>query len=134
VLGYIPTGWFPAKLKVSNDGKKLIVANAKGFGSGPNGGSAFNRGPEGSYIGALMKGTVQVLDIPSDKELEVYTQQVIANNFHFEKVGSKNLEWRKNNPIPLYPGEKESPIKHIVLFRKRTVPTTRFSGRWKRER
>jgi DNA-binding beta-propeller fold protein YncE len=118
VLGYIPTGWFPAKLKVSNDGKKLIVANAKGFGSGPNGGSAFNRGPEGSYIGALMKGTVQVLDIPSDKELEVYTQQVIANNFHFEKVGSKNLEWRKNNPIPLYPGEKESPIKHIVFISK----------------
>lgn len=118
VLGYIPTGWFPAKLKVSNDGKKLIVANAKGFGSGPNGGSAFKRGPEGSYIGALMKGTVQVLDIPSDEELEVYTQQVIANNFHFEKAGSKNLEWRKNNPIPLYPGEKESPIKHIVFISK----------------
>jgi DNA-binding beta-propeller fold protein YncE len=65
VTGFIPTGWFPAKLKVSNDGKKLIVSNAKGFGSGPNGGSTFDRGPEGSYIGSLMKGTVQVLDIPS---------------------------------------------------------------------
>lgn len=118
VLGYIPTGWFPAKLKVSKDGKKLIVANAKGFGSGPNGGSTFKHGPEGSYIGSLMKGTVQVLDIPSDEELEVYTQQVISNNFHFEKAGSKKLEWRKNNPIPLYPGEKESPIKHIVFISK----------------
>jgi YVTN family beta-propeller protein len=39
VLGHIPVGWFPAKLQVSRDGKKLIVANAKGFGSGPNGGS-----------------------------------------------------------------------------------------------
>ncbi len=64
VLGHIPTGWFPSKIEVSNDGKKLIIANAKGFGSGPNGGAAFDPGPEGSYIGSLMKGTVQIVDIP----------------------------------------------------------------------
>jgi DNA-binding beta-propeller fold protein YncE len=118
VLGYIPTGWFPAKLQVSNDGKKLIVSNAKGFGSGPNGGSTFQRGPEGSYIGALMKGTVEVLDIPSEKELKAYTTQVISNNFHFEKASSEKFAERKNNPIPLYPGEKKSPIKHIVFISK----------------
>ncbi|MDB5284253.1 MAG: hypothetical protein JWO06_3328, partial [Bacteroidota bacterium] len=38
VEGHIPTGWFPSKLKVSPDGKKLIVASAKGYGSGPNAG------------------------------------------------------------------------------------------------
>jgi YVTN family beta-propeller protein len=118
VIGYIPTGWFPAKLKVSNDGEKLIVTNAKGFGSGPNGGSTFERGPEGSYIGALMKGTVQVLDIPSDEELKNYTKQVIANNFDFNKASSEKFDWRKNNPVPLYPSEKESPIKHIVFISK----------------
>ena len=118
VLGYIPTGWFPAKLKVSNDGKKLIVSNAKGFGSGPNGGSTFKRGPEGSYIGSLMKGTVEVLDIPTDAELKAYTAQVIANNFDFQKASSERFAERKNNPIPLYPGEKESPIKHIVFISK----------------
>ena len=118
VKGYIPTGWFPAKLKVSNDGKKLIVSNAKGFGSGPNGGSTFNPGPEGSYIGSLMKGTVQVLDIPSDEELKKYTEQVIANNFSFEKASSPKFAIRKYNPIPLYPGEKASPIKHIVFISK----------------
>jgi YVTN family beta-propeller protein len=118
VLGYIPTGWFPAKLKVSNNGKQLIVANAKGFGSGPNGGSTFNRGPEGSYIGALMKGTVQVLDIPSDDELKLFTEKVVANNFNFEKASSEKFTERKNNPVPLYPGEKESPIKHIVFISK----------------
>lgn len=118
VLGYIPTGWFPAKLKVSNDGKKLIVSNAKGFGSGPNGGSTFERGPEGSYIGSLMKGTVQVLDIPDDAELKSMTEQVIANNFNFRKASSVDFDWRKNNPVPLYPGEKESPIKHIVFISK----------------
>ncbi len=118
VLGYIPTGWFPAKLKVSNDGKKLIVANAKGFGSGPNGGKNFKLGPEGSYIGALMKGTVQVLDIPTDEALDSLTQIVISNNFQFEKASSEKFAERKNNPVPLYPGEKESPIKHIVFISK----------------
>ncbi|MGE0019057.1 MAG: bifunctional YncE family protein/alkaline phosphatase family protein [Draconibacterium sp.] len=118
VQGYIPTGWFPAKLKVSNDGKKLIVTNAKGFGSGPNGGSTFNPGPEGSYIGSLMKGTVQVLDIPSDEELKKFTEQVISNNFSFEKASAEKFAVRKNNPVPLYPGEKVSPIKHIVFISK----------------
>ena len=41
VLGHIPTGWFPSKIQVSNDDKQIIVANAKGFGSGPNGGAKF---------------------------------------------------------------------------------------------
>ncbi|MBC8151998.1 MAG: hypothetical protein H7Z72_03725, partial [Bacteroidetes bacterium] len=54
VVGHLPTGWFPSKLKVSPDNKKLIVANAKGYGSGPNGGKSFKLGPQGSYIGSLM--------------------------------------------------------------------------------
>ena len=118
VLGHIPTGWFPSKLEVSNDGKTLIVANAKGFGSGPNGGSTFTIGPEGSYIGSLMKGTVQVVDIPEDSELEHLTAQVISNNFKFTDAKDPIFANRKDNPIPLYPGEKESPIKHIVFISK----------------
>ncbi|WP_206609908.1 alkaline phosphatase family protein [Maribellus luteus] len=118
VTGYIPTGWFPAKVEVSNNGEKLIVTNAKGFGSGPNGGETFNRGLEGSYIGSLMKGSVQVLDIPSDNQLQEYTKQVIANNFSFDKASSGKFATRRNNPIPLYPGEKKSPIKHIVFISK----------------
>ncbi len=118
VEGYIPTGWFPSKLKVSNDGKKLIVSNAKGYGSGPNGGSTFNPGREGSYIGALMKGTVQIIDIPSESEIDSLTAKVISNNFHFENASSEKFLSRKNNPIPLFPGEKESPIKYVVFISK----------------
>ncbi len=118
VLGHIPTGWFPSKVKVSNDGKKLVVANAKGFGSGPNGGENFKVTKSGSYIGSLMNGTVQILDIPSDEELRTYTKDVIDNNFDFNKASSEKFKWRKNNPVPLYPGEKESPIKHIVFISK----------------
>lgn len=118
VKGHIPTGWFPSKIEVSRDGKKLIVANAKGFGSGPNGGASFSPGPEGSYIGSLMKGTVQVLDIPNEKQLKEMTKQVISNNFHFTKTNNSIFKKRKDNPIPLFPGERQSPIKHIVFISK----------------
>jgi YVTN family beta-propeller protein len=118
VIGHIPAGWFPSKLKVSRDGKKLIVANAKGYGSGPNGGPEFTVGPEGSYIGSLMKGTVSVINIPSDQELIQTTQQVISNNFTFNPVSSEKFLWRKENPVPIYPGNKPSPIKHIVFISK----------------
>jgi YVTN family beta-propeller protein len=118
VIGHIPTGWFPSKVEVSKDGEKIIIANAKGFGSGPNGGKAFEQGPEGSYIGSLMKGTVQIVDIPDDKQLKKMTAQVLSNNFKFTLSNDPVFDSRKNNPIPLYPGEKESPIKHIVFIAK----------------
>lgn len=118
VIGHIPSGWFPSKVEVSKDGKTLIIANAKGYGSGPNGGKDFKLGPEGSYIGSLMKGTVQVVDIPNDRALQKMTEQVMVNNFRFAKADDPVFKNRENNPVPLYPGEKESPIKHIVFISK----------------
>jgi len=118
VMGHIPSGWFPAKVEVSNNGKKLIIANAKGYGSGPNGGAAYEQQPEGSYIGSLMKGTVQVVDIPGDEQLQEMTQQVIANNFKFTLNDDASFNDRENNPLPLFPGAKESPVKHIVFISK----------------
>jgi len=117
VAGHIPAGWFPSKLKVTPDGKRIIVANAKGFGSGPNGGKNFREGAEGTYIGNLMKGTVSIIDIPSAKELKKMTARVLDNNFSREKANDV-LKTRKDNPIPLYGGQKESPIKYIVFISK----------------
>jgi YVTN family beta-propeller protein len=118
VIGHIPTGWFPSKVEVSKDGKRLIIANAKGKGSGPNGGKDFELGPEGSYIGSLMKGSIQIVDLPKARQLKEMTAQVIANNFKFTKSNDPVFDNRKNNPIPLYPGEIESPIRHIVFISK----------------
>lgn len=118
VLGHIPVGWFPSKLEVTPDNKKLVVANAKGFGSGPNGGKDYQVGPEGTYVGNIMKGSITIMDVPSDDELKPLTQQVLDNNFNFNKPEADQFVARKNNPIPLYPGEKESPIKHIVFISK----------------
>jgi len=114
VKGHIPVGWFPSKLAVSTDGKKLIVANAKGYGSGPNGGANFELGPEGSNIGRLMKGSVTILDIPNNNELAALSEQVVTNNFTFKEVKSTSSD----NPIPIYSKATESPIKHIVFISK----------------
>ena len=46
------------------------------------------------------------------------TQQVIENNFDFKLASSQAFAWRKRNPVPLYPGEKASQIKHIVFIAK----------------
>ncbi len=107
VLGHLPTGWFPSKLKVTPDGKQLIVSNAKGFGSGPNGGSTFTPPfdhPSASYIGALMRGTVSVIDLPADEALPNLSARVVNNNFAFRQI----------TPA----AEALPPIKHIVFISK----------------
>jgi YVTN family beta-propeller protein len=117
LLGHLPTGWFPSKIEVTPDGKQLIVTNAKGYGSGPNGGKNFNApfaGRGSDYIGSLMLGTVSVIDIPSDAELSALTQKVVSNNFAFREVAASKDE----NPVPVFPKEKESPIKYIVFISK----------------
>jgi YVTN family beta-propeller protein len=118
VLGHLPAGWFPSKVAVGRDGRSLLVGNAKGFGSGPNGGPDFTAGPEGTYIGNLMKGTVSIMAIPRDGDLSKETAQVIANNFRFEKPDAGDPGRLKGNPIPLYPGEKKSPLQHVVFVVK----------------
>ena len=116
IKGYIPTGWFPSKLKVTPDGKQLVVANAKGIGSGPNGGSTFKIAAEGSYIGSLMKGSVSVFDIPTDEELKTLSQKVIDNNFKFTPVTDVKTEADKVIPVKALMGSEN--IKHIVFISK----------------
>jgi len=117
VIGHIPSGWFPSKIEVSPNGKTLVVSNSKGFGSGPNGGKTFQEGKEGSYIGNLMKGTVSLMEIPEDRELQKLTQQVISNNYLIQDYG-KVRKQRAENPIPVFGGEKKSPIKYLVFISK----------------
>lgn len=130
VIGHIPTGWFPSKLKVTPDGKSLVVSNAKGFGSGPNGGEIFKEGKLGSYIGNLMRGTVSVMEIPSDKELAGLTNKVISNNFLIEDYDIV-AKRRGDNPIPVFGGEKESPIKYMVFISKENRTYDEIFGQMK---
>ncbi len=120
-LGFIPSGWFPARVAVSADGKTLFVANAKGFGAGPNGGRHFQLGPEGAYIGDITKGTVSIVTIPKDYELRPLTLQVMRNNGFvpgFLVEGQAPASKRSPDfPVPL-PGSPSLKIHHVVFIVK----------------
>ena len=121
LLGFIPSGWFPARVAVSADGKTLFVANAKGFGAGPNGGPDFQLGPEGAYIGDITKGTVSIVTIPSDYQLRPLTLQVMRNNGFvpgFLAQGQTPAQKRSPDfPVP-FPGTPSSKIHHVVFITK----------------
>nr|WP_290928608.1 hypothetical protein [Haliscomenobacter sp.] len=85
VLGHIPTGWFPSKVAVTPDGKKLLVTSAKGYGSGPNGGKNWQEGPEGHYVGGLMKGLLSVIEVPNAEQLKAHTAEVVRQNYAFAR-------------------------------------------------
>ena len=115
VLGYIPTGWFPARVALSKDGRTLYVANAKGYGAGPNGGAEFHPGPEGDYIGDITKGTVSIIPVPTDARLRELTQRVIRNNgFQPAPVRKATSE---RFPIPIA-GGPSSRLHYVVLIVK----------------
>lgn len=80
VLGHLPVAWWPSKLQVSPNGKTVYVACAKGYGSGPNAGPHFQAGPEGTYVGNLLKGVVCIVPVPPDAELPETTREVLKNN------------------------------------------------------
>ena len=114
VLGHIPTAWYPSQVAVSSDGRSLYVANAKGFGSGPNGGPNFKLGPEGTSVAALQKGVVSIIDIPADRQLGAETWQVIRNN-GFDLPPARSID---ASVVPGDYGVASRQIKYVVFITK----------------
>jgi YVTN family beta-propeller protein len=110
VKGLIPTAWYPSG--VYTDGKKLMVLNAKGLGAGPN--------TQHQYIGNMMQGTMSFIDIPDEKQLKKYTEQVKENNQVNKAEGDgwlSELKGDKDFPIPRF-ADQHSPIKHVIYVIK----------------
>lgn len=124
VLGHVPTAWYPSGVAVSPDGRKLYVSNAKGSGSGPNGGAGFTPrpwpspfpGPEVAvhYIGRLMKGSVSILDTPDDRSLADHTRRVLANNGFLPAQANRPAD----HPVPARAGAPSRQIKYVVFITK----------------
>ena len=72
VLGHVPTAWFPSRVVVQ-DGR-VYVANAKGFGTGPN------KGLAESFQADLRRGAITIFPLPRAEELAAHTRRVLANN------------------------------------------------------
>ncbi len=122
--GFIPVGWYPTCVKVI--GKKIFVTNGKGFSSfaNPKGPSPVKRrvkyqaddedGPQ--YIGGLMKGSMSIIDMPSQKQLGIFSQQVYKNT-PYTKEKELLSKGEAGNPIPQKIGDK-SPIKYVFYIVK----------------
>jgi DNA-binding beta-propeller fold protein YncE len=100
-LGLIPTGWYPGALRLTPDGKTLIVANVKGRGAlQPR--SATQKG----HNSHDHLGSVSIVPVPTDEQLKEWTKQVYANNKWDEVLPS--LARRGSLP----------PFKHVIYIIK----------------
>jgi len=127
--GFIPTGWYPTCVRVA--GNKILVSNGKGLSSmaNPYGPNPYREGEEVvykeggmgqkikvQYIGGLYRGTLGIINIPDNKQMDIYSQAVY-NNTPYIKNKEMISEGAAGNPIPQKVGDA-SPIKYIFYIIK----------------
>ena len=79
--GYLPAGWYPTSVVVSEKGDRLLVANAKGTKVRNPNGSPVRGIKRGQYGAAILEGTVASLDLSQELGmLKEHTAQVLGNN------------------------------------------------------
>ena len=111
VLGHIPTAWYPYRVALSPDGRKLVCICFRGFGNGPNAGKEI---PKSDFLG--MRGVVSILDVPSDTELKTMTADVLAFNGIADRRA--DLSTMSSPVIPTTPGKISKEIKYVVFITK----------------
>ncbi len=127
--GFIPVGWYPTAVKTAHG--KIYVTNGKGFSSFPNplGPDPYKRGAqlafqqgliksveEDQYIGGLMRGTLSIINTPSEKQLGLYAAAVYENTpYTKEKENTSFAE--AGSVIPQKIGQP-SAIKHVFYIVK----------------
>jgi DNA-binding beta-propeller fold protein YncE len=108
-LGFIPTDWYPSALAVRGD--DLLIATAKGEGTGPNNGLSQlendRRRREHPYIATLLRGSIARLHLKKVEEnLATLTRQVEDDNFLHSDPGK--IEFRSGR----------NPIRHVIYILK----------------
>ncbi len=114
LLGLIPTGWYPGAVLLSQDGKRLFVANVKGHGS-----LAVRRPVEKGKNSHDHLGSVSLLDVPDAAELAKYTEEVNRNNRLAYSLAA--LEPARSEALPRVVPQRHgepSVIKHVLYIIK----------------
>ena len=120
-LGFIPVGWYPTSVRVSVDGKHLLVANGKGIipkanRFGPQPGVAAPASTV-EYIGSLFRGTLSVIDLPARSVLEKRLEKYTAQAYACVPASKTKVPRARDNPIPAKVGEA-SPIRYVLYVIK----------------
>ena len=108
-VGFVPTGWYPSALALS--GNDLLIASAKGEGSGPNNMKATVQTALHPslhpYIATLIGGAIQRLSLSQiDANLAAYTRQVQDNNLV------------RADPEKIAFATGQNPIRHVIYILK----------------
>ncbi len=130
VKGFIPTGWYPTALAVTPDDKQLLVGVGKGNQtrsnkpaqekldealSKPTQDGGYRRIPF-PHVGTTLSGALSIVDLPDEKQLARYTDQVYRNCPYSDKLLTAAPAPRKT-AIPTKVGEP-SPIKYVLYIIK----------------
>ncbi len=114
--GLIPSAWYPSSLDVSADGKFLAIGALLGVGSG-EGTTSGSPDKRGRYVHAV-RGSVNVLPIPSATELTAFSTAVAQNNRLTLATSPAPRTMPRNNiaqAVPHRPGDA-SLINHVVFI------------------
>jgi DNA-binding beta-propeller fold protein YncE len=124
-LGFIPTGWYPTSVRLTPDGRRLLVANGKGLTSKANrygprpGPDGTNTAPE--YIGGLFQGTVAVIDLPApdrfEERMRTYTERCLRGRPSQASPAAEGGRHGHGNPIPDR-RKGSSPIQYCIYIIK----------------
>jgi YVTN family beta-propeller protein len=120
VEGLIPTGWYPSAVAVSPDNRRLYIANMKGARTFPRTRpvQALDYDVNVRFGGTYgVRGTLQVLPVPSDRMLGFMDRRVRFNNGFNTGVRPSNARPPDGPcfPIPCSP-QDPTPIKHVVFI------------------
>lgn len=115
LVGLIPTGWFPGAIDFDQKHSKLCVANVKGIGSGEDA----KPGKKVELNSHQWRGTIEIVDEPSDRRLAKYTQAVLENYGHavMEAAMLPARDGVAAKPVPERVGEP-SVFKHVLYIIK----------------
>jgi YVTN family beta-propeller protein len=121
-LGFIPVGWHPTSVRVTPDGKQLLVANGKGLVSkaNPLGPQPVPGSSTRQYIGRLFQGTLSLIDLPGRKKFERQLAAWTAQAYGCSPLrsdASVTVSRPADNPVPARPGGP-SPIKYCLYILK----------------
>lgn len=108
-IGFIPTEWYPSALALA--GNDLLIASAKGEGSGPNNMKSRVASPydtsDHPYIGSLIAGSLQRLSFGEiQSHLPGYTRRVETDNLLH--VAQRKIGFASG----------KNPIRHVIYILK----------------
>jgi len=135
-LGFIPVGWYPTSVRVTPNGRHLLVANGKGLSSqanpkGPQPGRSRNASTQS--IKDLFPGTLSIIDLAKGKDFATQMSDFTAQVYRCTPPGSgagppqatgsgvapspSRPGRSPDNPVPAQAGQP-SPIKYCIYVIK----------------